>query len=472
MFERCGKDERVSIHELSKALGRRPCLLRPDATRKLARYVVSVAAKSGPVDNLAEASLDSIVGAVGKLLGEMEQGRVAEEQLGKKITANLARNLARAEQSTIGMEEWEQLCSEAKLQREETEYLALVACREAGARSVEKIPANVLSKLLEKLRPRATPSGKDQEQQKEEPEEEEEKEKEKEKKQPDQDEAAEAEAEEKKEEEPFDAGVLEGLNEEQVIETTQKCFLRIANRMFKQKLAVSALYHDVAFSKAIDGENAELITPADFLNGLVKLGLNDLNDVEKACLVKVLAINDEETLIKLKDLMQILADFGIKEKESEEPGENGAEEDMNFEELDKVSMVLMLALTEYIMKAKVPLYELFGEAIYQQEVQMDSDHMVVDLINSGDFFSVLGKIGINSEEKEHDNLKAFLCIDPEYTDKLVVRKVKKAIEEFATNEELRTYAQQCYQELVEEEQDDGEQKPKAEGNGNDAGKNE
>ncbi len=240
-----------------------------------------------------------------------------------------------------------------------------------------------------------------------------------------------------------------GMNEDQMIEVAQRCFYAIAEQMSLKKLSIAALYEDVIFKKKVEGEEVELISPLDFLNGLRKLGIDDFQSLDYTCLVKVLSINDKEKLIRVSDLVQILEDYGITEQNSVE---EQLVSELRFEDLDKVSMVLMLALTEYMVKAKAPLYELFGGTIYKQEVQVDAKQVQVDLVNSTSFFDVLRGIGICAEEREHDNLKRFLCLDANYPDKLMVRKVKRAIEEFAVNEELRAFAQHCYQELANSDQ--------------------
>jgi len=245
---------------------------------------------------------------------------------------------------------------------------------------------------------------------------------------------------------------IKDMTEDEMVEVTQKCFMEIANQMNSKKETMETLFGEIAYTKSIENEEAILLNPKDFLKQIEsKLGIT-FKPIEKTCLSKVLAMSETEDAIKLNDLAQILHDFGIK-AEGVESEDN---EEMNFNELDKVSMVLMLALTEYIMSSKIPLYDLFADNIYQQDVQVEEEQLKVDMINSADFFETLTKIGISMEEKEHDNLKKFLCIDPEYMDKLMIKKLKRAIEEFAVNETIREMAQKCYQELVEEEGDQNE----------------
>ncbi len=266
----------------------------------------------------------------------------------------------------------------------------------------------------------------------------------------------EEEPEPQEEGEPGEEKVQEGeepsqqeeITEDQMIEIAQRCFSSIAEKMKKKNVTIAGLFKDAIYKKTVDGEEVDLIAPNDFLSGLKNLGIADLQGRDYQCLVKMLAANDADQGFRVKDLMQILEDYGI----HEEGTDDDLAKDMQFDDLDKVSMVLLLALTEYLINAKVPLYDLFGEAIYKQPVQVDDNELEVDIINSEEFFKVLNKIGINTEEKEHDNLKSFLCIDPSYLDKFSVDKLKAAIEEFAMNEDLRKRAQDCYQELVDEEQ--------------------
>ncbi len=280
---------------------------------------------------------------------------------------------------------------------------------------------------------------------------------------------ADAEAEEKEEE--------MNIDEDKMIEIAQNCFQAIAERMLQQKKTIKGLYGSSITRQDVDGENIEVITTDDFVSGIESLGVAEFRNVDYACLVKALSISDDQKLIKVSDLAQILTEYGIVEGEgkgkeggAEKPSElqqEAKEEDkkkrrlqLKFDDLDQVSMVLMLALTEYLIKTKMPLYDLFAEAIYQQVVKTKSKQKTVELINSSDFFGILCKIGIKMEENEHENLKKFLCLDPHYMDKVYVKKLKAAVEEFAFNEELRAIAQNCYKALIDEEKDDN---PEAQG---------
>ncbi len=276
-----------------------------------------------------------------------------------------------------------------------------------------------------------------------------------------------------------------------MIEIAQRCFSAIAERMLQKGINAHSLYKGSIKRQKVGADQAEVLSAEDFISGVRSLGIEELRAVEYACLIKVLSVNEEEKFIKLADLVLILDDYGIKDEdvegaeaqpepesepqtqqqpadeEEEQPKpkpkqkqktgstakgeEKKAPQTMDMSKLDEISMVLLLALTEYLIKANIPLYDLFGDTIYQQLVKTRTKQKNVEVINSRDFFEVLHRIGIQTEESEHENLKDFLCLDTHHKEKLSIKKLKKAIEEFAFNEELRKRAHQCYEALMAEE---------------------
>ena len=290
------------------------------------------------------------------------------------------------------------------------------------------------------------------------------------------------------------------LNEDQMIEMAQKCFLEISKAMRAKQTTMSAIYKSAAFKQNVEGEIIDLITPMDFVNRLRELDIPDFETIEYACLIKVLSINDEDQYIRLGDLIQIMEDYGLFEAEEDdeklliedkalgtgigtgtgtgtgiEEKEEGLElakdsqdlhdrkskgaTKLDFTTLDEVSMILMLALTDYLFKTTIRLYDLFGEVYYKQLIKTKNKTKTVDLINSTDFFHILCKIGIKTESTEHQNLKQFLALDPNYEDRIYIKKLKKTIEEFATNQELRLFAHKCYDKMLNE---DGEEEGEGE----------
>ena len=241
---------------------------------------------------------------------------------------------------------------------------------------------------------------------------------------------------------------LENMTEDDLMTICQSCFAKINNKLKEQKKSIKEVFGNECFNKMVDDENTAVINSSKFVSICKdKLGVG-FSPTETICFVKMLSANDNDEVIKLQDLENIIKEFESSTEDDNEKLE------MNFEDLDKISLVLMFALTEYMVNSKIALYKVFGDTIYTQDIQIDTKKLKIDLINSEDFFNTLNGIGISMEEKEHENLKTFLCIDPEYPDKLVVKKLKRTVEEFATNEKLRTNAYKCYQELADEKDED------------------
>lgn len=67
----------------------------------------------------------------------------------------------------------------------------------------------------------------------------------------------------------------------------------------------------------------ELLSPIGFLEGIKELGVVDLEEVEVACLMRVLTKPNLENAILLKELVVIMENFGIYDEEGEDQDEEG-----------------------------------------------------------------------------------------------------------------------------------------------------
>ncbi len=73
----------------------------------------------------------------------------------------------------------------------------------------------------------------------------------------------------------------------------------------------------------IEGMDLELLSPIGFLEGIKELGVVDLEEVEVACLMRVLTKPNLENAILLKELVVIMENFGIYDEEGEDQDEEG-----------------------------------------------------------------------------------------------------------------------------------------------------
>ena len=110
---------------------------------------------------------------------------------------------------------------------------------------------------------------------------------------------------------------------------------------------------------------------------------------------------------------------------------------MNYEDLDHKSVKYLTRLTEHLMKERKSIYDFFQNAIYPQMVKTKIKQKEVDLINADDFFEKLQSSGFKRSVEPHQNLLEFLCLDPNYIERIYIKKLGKAVAEFAQNEEFR-----------------------------------
>jgi hypothetical protein len=60
----------------------------------------------------------------------------------------------------------------------------------------------------------------------------------------------------------------------------------------------------------------ELLSPIGFLEGIKELGIVDLEEIEVACLMRVLTKPNLENAILVKELIIIMSNFGIPDDEN------------------------------------------------------------------------------------------------------------------------------------------------------------
>ena len=239
------------------------------------------------------------------------------------------------------------------------------------------------------------------------------------------------------------------LNEEQLIEIAQSCFQAIAQYMKEHGLTAKKLFENRISQKSIEGESTDVITIEAFLEKIREMEIESMSEIHQACLIKILSVGDNENLIKINDLIQILEDY---EANNNSPPVELANNDLlNYEELDNISMIILFALTEYLIKANYPLYDLFDNYIYNHTVtESDGSVNSLEVIDAENFFKVMQTIGVKIEDEGYENLQNFLTIDQNCKDKISLDKLKDAVKKFATNEKLREKAHKCYKELFNE----------------------
>lgn len=232
----------------------------------------------------------------------------------------------------------------------------------------------------------------------------------------------------------------------------------------------------------------ELLSPIGFLEGIKDLGIVDLEEVEVACLMRVLTKPNLENAILLNELIVIMENFGItddpedeqeleqKQDEQQESArqkqiekskdstqaknkkkKKGQNKPVDLNQLDDKSMKTLAKLMLALIELEVSLYDFFDGVIYEQLVKTKTKQNVVEIINSKDFFDILQKRGVRKHNNEHENLKKFLQLDNNYPHLLMFKRIIKVLDEMSKNDELMAEIQAAAQD------DGGEEGNEAEG---------
>ena len=101
------------------------------------------------------------------------------------------------------------------------------------------------------------------------------------------------------------------IDEEEMIDTAEKIFIRMADHMFNMKMTVRSAFKSHIFAVEVNNEALELIAPMGFLEGLKQLGIDDLEEIEVTYLLKVLSKSELDGAIMVDELLQIMANFGL-----------------------------------------------------------------------------------------------------------------------------------------------------------------
>lgn len=184
------------------------------------------------------------------------------------------------------------------------------------------------------------------------------------------------------------------------------------------------------------GEVKKVIAMADLVNALekaLKINKKDLENLFKPI------FEVRENCIVVSNLisflgMQITDDSSEGEQESfEELNKKILQNDSDSDEellevigkLTEESKDILASLISYMTKANKDLLTIFKKGIYQQTIAMADGEMILDAINSKDFYATLKSLAI--ARKESKDLSAILCIHEDYPDIFVLKKLVKLI---------------------------------------------
>jgi len=241
---------------------------------------------------------------------------------------------------------------------------------------------------------------------------------------------------------------FEKLTEEDVIKITNKCSECIAESLIQAHQTIYKLYKDCIKTIEFEAEEIDVITQDDFLEGLGKINVQGVSEFELNCLMNLLGLNFTKRYIKALDLVNLVKQFNIQDKDADLIMKRQNEEAivMDFNQLDQVSFALLIAILEFANSERLSIYQLIEHMIEKKKNEKGKETFVISTKN---FFDILNQIGIEAKETDSENLIRFLSLDAKNKNYLEVRKIKNSIEELMNDEHLFQTAKQCYEELVD-----------------------
>jgi len=172
----------------------------------------------------------------------------------------------------------------------------------------------------------------------------------------------------------------------------------------------------VMLGKGEDGKEYPVIMIADLMDLLLPLCGDKFESKQQLQdFLKSFVMNDENYILA----QMLLEAFGELDPED-------GDLIVEMENLDEESLDIMIKLVRYMQDTNSNLSDLFKEYMYQQDIAIENDIMVLDLIDSKDFYSVLKAIQV--AQSESSNLSEFLCIDKEYPNVFYMKKIVKLLD--------------------------------------------
>lgn len=107
-----------------------------------------------------------------------------------------------------------------------------------------------------------------------------------------------------------------------MLDIAEKCFARIAEQLKVKGLSVEAAFERFVQMEEIEGEQMLLMSPVGFLEAIRDLGIEDFEEIEVACLMRVLAKPNMDSAILLTELIVIMENFGIGDDEDQSEGKS------------------------------------------------------------------------------------------------------------------------------------------------------
>ena len=104
-----------------------------------------------------------------------------------------------------------------------------------------------------------------------------------------------------------------------MLDIAEAIFIKMADLMIEKGRSVRGVFTKYSTPEIFpDHTMLELLTPAGFLEGIKETGVEDLQEFEVACLMRVLAKPELENAVILNEFAMIMENFGVLDQMDED----------------------------------------------------------------------------------------------------------------------------------------------------------
>ncbi len=113
------------------------------------------------------------------------------------------------------------------------------------------------------------------------------------------------------------------IDEEHMLDVAEAIFIKIADLIIAKEKTIRGIFNKYSVPEIFpDSTVLELLSPGGFLEGIKEVGIDDLQDFEIACLMRVLAKPELDNAVILNEFVMIMENFGVIESMDDEDNDD------------------------------------------------------------------------------------------------------------------------------------------------------
>ena len=266
-------------------------------------------------------------------------------------------------------------------------------------------------------------------------------------------------------------------DDEHMLDVAEAIFVKLADLLIEKGRSTRAVFTKYAEPEMFpDRSILELLSPRAFLQGIKEVGIEDLQEFEVACLMRVLAKPELDSSVILNEFIMIMENFGVPDQEdsvddyipdteqsvhsvAENNEEAKGDEEVaattskakqedtkdakkkaprqhNLANIDAKGLKILRKLARFLLKQFLHPREFFGKAIAKQTIKTNKREFYLDTLTFKEFYLRIKIANIRKRLTENESLNKEICLDMKNHKEIInVKLMVKALEEIAEEEQ-------------------------------------